>query len=292
MIKKISAIVLGLLLINPAYATDFKTFIPAQSTATTPGATDYYPLVQGGATKKVAGTSLLYAPNNLSDLPSPSAARSNLLLGGFAVLTPGTLTNTKWCISDGTTISCTQDAPVLVNGALGTPTSGTLTNATGLPYSGLASGTNTTMAAVIGTGGSLTFSGSGSINASEVKGDANVTFLDVNQSFTKGQAITPNALGSVTGATAIDASTANDFTMSTTGNITLSNPTNLKAGQTLNFFITYGGTHTVTLGSEYQSAGGTGTLAFSSTNAEEDVLTCRTPDTTHLVCSLIANVSH
>jgi hypothetical protein len=49
-----------------------------------------------------------------------------------------------------------SDATMLyASGALGTPASGTLTNATGLPFSGLAGGTNTGAAMVVGAGASL-----------------------------------------------------------------------------------------------------------------------------------------
>jgi hypothetical protein len=57
---------------------------------------------------------------------------------------------------------------VAPGGALGTPSSGTLTNCTGLPFSSLASATNTTGALVVGTGSSLAASGSGTITATAV----------------------------------------------------------------------------------------------------------------------------
>ena len=44
---------------------------------------------------------------NLGDLQSTTTARANLGLGSFATLTPGTLTNTDFCTSDGTTVLCT-----------------------------------------------------------------------------------------------------------------------------------------------------------------------------------------
>lgn len=62
----------------------------------------------------------------------------------------------------------TAGAPVVNGAALGTPSSGTLTNATGLPFSGVATGTNTAATLTIGTGGSLTTSGTGSITATAV----------------------------------------------------------------------------------------------------------------------------
>jgi hypothetical protein len=54
--------------------------------------------------------------------------------------------------------SCTMVTP-----ALGTPSALVLTNATGLPFSSIASATNTAAAMVIGTGASLTTSGTGTI---------------------------------------------------------------------------------------------------------------------------------
>ena len=59
-------------------------------------------------------------------------------------------------------------APVLFNGVGGTPSSLTLTNATNLPFSANASGTNTTAAMVVGTGASLAATGTGTIIATSV----------------------------------------------------------------------------------------------------------------------------
>lgn len=74
---------------------------------------------------------------------------------------------------------------VVNGGALGTPASGTLTNATGLPFSAIAGGTNTTAAMVVGSGASLVFSGTGILNANEANGGtfpANANVLGTNGS--------------------------------------------------------------------------------------------------------------
>ncbi len=61
---------------------------------------------------------------------------------------------------------------VVNGGALGTPSSGTLTNATGLPFSAIAGATNTTGAMLVGTGASLGPTGTGTVNANEANGGA------------------------------------------------------------------------------------------------------------------------
>jgi len=120
-------------------------------------------------------------------------------------------------------------------------------------------------------------------------------FLNKFQSFTAGQAVTPSAISSCTGTVTPDASKSNDFTCLLSGSITLANPSNLKAGQTLNFDITQpasAGPDTLTLGSKYYGASGSSTLVLSTANNAEDYLSCRSITTTKIVCSLILNISH
>lgn len=65
-------------------------------------------------------------------------ARTNLGLTALATTTPGTGVATALAINVGS-----AGAVVVLNGALGTPSSGTLTNCTGLPIAGLAASTST-----------------------------------------------------------------------------------------------------------------------------------------------------
>lgn len=130
----------------------------------------------------------------------------------FNQLTSGTNTAAAMLVGTGASLgpsgTGTVTANLLSSGiALGTPASGTLTNATGLLFSGIATASNTTATMTLGSGGTLTFSGSGVVNANQANGVAFGTFATAN-------AATPPAIGGTTPA-------AGAFTtLSATGNLT------------------------------------------------------------------------
>lgn len=73
--------------------------------------------------------------------------------------------------------------------------------------------------------------------------------------------------GSITGSTTLDFDTYQNFVLTVTGNITLANPTTEKVGQTGFIVITQTGGYTVSLGSDYKTAGAAGiTLSASGTD--------------------------
>jgi len=84
----------------------------------------------GGVSVTVGGTTGATTLHELSDVDdSAKASGTYLKYNGtsWVATNPfGTLTNAKWCTSDGSTINCTTDAPVL---AEVDPKVGTLTNA-------------------------------------------------------------------------------------------------------------------------------------------------------------------
>lgn len=97
-------------------------------------------------------------PSYSSTLPDVTSVNSTTIPSGATLLTSG--------------------------GALGTPSSGSAANLTGLPFSSIATATNTAATMTVGTGASLTTSGSGTISAtaapfSGVTGGTNTNALTI-----------------------------------------------------------------------------------------------------------------
>lgn len=116
--------------------------------------------------------------------------------------------------------------------------------------------------------------------------------LSVNQAWTAGQAVTPTVGGNTGAATVTpDAATSNGFTYTLTGNITLANPSNPKAGQMLNFQLTQDGTgsRTIALGSQYKFASGTAPT-WSTGAGKIDILSCWFVTTSVGQCNAIIDV--
>lgn len=87
-----------------------------------------------------------------------------------------------------------------------------------------------------------------------------------------GSVVADTHTASVTGSQTADFSTYQNFVWTLTGNITLSNPSTEKTGQTGFFiFIHSGGARTVSLGTDYETAGGAG-LTLSSTSGAVDIV--------------------
>lgn len=115
--------------------------------------------------------------------------------------------------------------------------------------------------------------------------DPNCAFLDVSQSFTKGQAVTPFALTDAATIT-VDASQSNEFTVTLGGNRTLANPTNLKAGQVLTFTVTQDGTggRTLAFGGFYNWMAPPAPLLNTGATTKTTI-SCNADTTTTLQCA-------
>lgn len=102
--------------------------------------------------------------------------------------------------------------------------------------------------------------------------DADTAKLDVAQTFTAAQ-VGSTQTASVTGSTTLDFSTYQNFVLTLTGNVTLANPTTETAGQT--GFIVFAqnatGGYTVSLGSEFITAGAAGITLSTAASAVDIV---------------------
>ena len=104
--------------------------------------------------------------------------------------------------------------------------------------------------------------------SSKQDADANTAKTNVAQSYTRAQRGTPVALTSTSAAIAIDLSASNNFTHTTTENSTLSNPSNVVAGQSGFIIVTQGATpRTLAFASQYKFVGGTAPTLTASASA-------------------------
>ena len=86
---------------------------------------------------------------------------------------------------------------------------------------------------------------------------ADIAKTDVAQSYSAAQRGTISALGVQTSTVTLDLATANHFSLTANGNITLANPSNITAGQGGSIVITANGSYTTSFGSQWRFATGT-----------------------------------
>jgi hypothetical protein len=227
---------------------------------------------------KVVTTGTFVATPSLTILAN-SGTTNNGITGSGTANTVGKFTGSasegnSSITDDGTTVTMTAGA--VVAGASGTLGSLKMGNAT--------SGT-ATLQPVTGALGTVT--------ASLPANTGTIAELNLNQAWTAGQAVTPDtatqcgtqsAAGTMTPNFALSNSCVATFGA---GNLTIANPTNVKAGQTWILSLTQDGTgsRTVTWGSQYKWAGGTAPTLSTAASAK-DVISCFSDTTTTHNCTL------
>lgn len=93
--------------------------------------------------------------------------------------------------------------------------------------------------------------------------DADTAKLDVAQTFTAAQTGSTQT-ASVSGSTTLDFSTYQNFVLTLTGNVTLDNPSTEAVGQSGFIIFSQTAGYTVSLGTEYETAGGAGITLSAS----------------------------
>lgn len=120
--------------------------------------------------------------------------------------------------------------------------------------------------------------------------DADTAKTDVAQTFTAAQRGYINSYGNTSGTpTAMDFDVSNSFSFTLTGNITISNPTNLYNGQTGSIFLQQDGTgsRTASWGSYWDFAGGVAPVLSTQANAVDRIdYVVRSSTSIHAVATL------
>ena len=185
----------------------------------------------------LTAANFLTVANNLSDLNNAGTARTNLGLGTIATQAANNVS-----ITGGSVTGITD-----------------LTVADGGTGASSASAARTNLGLVIGT---------------DVQAfDADLVAKDVNNTFTAAQRGSTDTDTSNTGSVTLNFDTNQNFVLTLTGNVTLANPTTEAVGQS--GFITFiqdgTGGRSISLGTDYETAGGAG-LTLSSAASATDIV--------------------
>ena len=157
--------------------------------------------------------------------------------------------------SSGTTVTIPTGHSLTVTDGIGISSLPTITVAKGGTNATSASAARTNLGLVIGT----------NVQAF----DADLVAKDTNNTFTKAQRGSTQTAGSQTGSITLDFDTYQNFVLTATGNVTLANPSTESVGQSgVIIFIQDGtGSRTLSLGTDYETAGGAGLTISTGANS-------------------------
>ncbi len=264
----------------------FPAYVTSKSASGSPLTNQCVPIVNNGGTattKLCSGYAVAFGA---------AASNATLTLGSTTLTLGGTTTSVSGLTLASPTVTGAFTATGLVTNA---DLVNAATTVNGQTCTLGSTCTVTAAASGITVGTSTISSGStGNVlyNNGGVLGErSDVARTSVNNTWTKGQAVTPVALTDG-GSIAVDASLSNTFTVTITGDThSLANPTNVIAGQTFQFAILQDGTgHTgFSTGSNYKYVGAIGPV-WSTGVSKKDILSCWADTTSTLNCAALIDV--
>lgn len=225
------------------------------------------------------------------------ASTTGILKGTSGVLSAATAGTDYLAPPSGTAILKANSGGALANatagtdyvapgGALGTPSSGTLTNVSGLPISGLVASTST----AIGVGsvelGHATDTTLARVSAGVMSVEGNtVAMLATAQTFTKPQKLSTTAL---THNTAWDGANANHLTATVSGSsFTVANPSAQTADVYYHLFVTYSTSHSLAWGTNFK---GVSSVTPTATSGAYDHFVFRSNGTNLMLVGYSLNI--
>jgi len=235
-----------------------------------------------GTTAFADGDGLLHNDNGTMRVTSATTLKTYMMAGTISNATQNSITTMTGLTTTGALNagSITSGFGTIDNGASAITTTGVITGGTVEATTDTAAGDNAAIGYTAAEG--LILTGQGSTNDVTIKNDADADVLEIPTGTTNVTVVGSITAGSIvlgktdtdtsnTGNVTLDFSANQNFVLTLTGNVTLVNPSTESVGQSGFIACIQDGTggRTLTLGTDYESAGGSGITLTSTASATD-----------------------
>ena len=243
-------------------------------------------LIDGGATVGTTafadGDGLLHNDNGTMRVTSATTLKTYMMAGTISNATQNSITTMTGLTTTGALNagSITSGFGTIDTGSSAITTTGVITGGTVEATTDTAAGDNAAIGYTAAEG--LILTGQGSTNDVTIKNDADADVLEIPTGTTNVTVVGSITSGSIvlgntdtdtsnTGNVTLDFSANQNFVLTLTGNVTLVNPSTESVGQSGFIACIQDGTggRTLTLGTDYESAGGAGITLTSTASATD-----------------------
>ena len=235
-----------------------------------------------GTTAFADGDGLLHNDNGTMRVTSATTLKTYMMAGTISNATQNSITTMTGLTTTGALNagSITSGFGTIDNGASAITTTGVITGGTVEATTDTAAGDNAAIGYTAAEG--LILTGQGSTNDVTIKNDADADVLEIPTGTTNVTVVGSITSGSIvlggtdtdtsnTGNVTLDFSANQNFVLTLTGNTTLVNPSTESVGQSgfIAFIQDGTGGRTITLGTDYETAGGVGITLTTAASATD-----------------------